>query len=346
MTGVPRYRVVVGTGGIGAGIAFALHGDHTLGREESRAATLLDARDYCKLHIVVHHLRRFHPPEVQIMPIGRIGDDDAGRRLAAEMTAAGLDLRHVATDPDAPTLFAVAFSYPNGDGGNLTALGSASDQVTPDDIRAVEPSLIPFRDAGIAIALPEVPLPARVELLTMATELGFLRVGTFVSGEAAAAVDAGLLERTDLLVLNRDEAAALTGEPRTVDHHTALRTVERLDTLRKGHSTTHAAVVTAGSHGSWSWDGARLEHAPALVRPVRSTAGAGDAHLAGIVTGLTSGLDVHAANRFGALVSGLKVTSAHTINPDITAGLVLDEAEREGLALPQALLASLRSSDG
>ena len=53
-----RYRALIGTGGIGSGMFFALDGNHTLGREESRSGHFLDRRDYCKLHIVSHYVRR------------------------------------------------------------------------------------------------------------------------------------------------------------------------------------------------------------------------------------------------------------------------------------------------
>jgi len=49
------YRRIVGVGGIGTGLFFALEGAHDLGRDESRPARLLDVRDYCKLHIVAHY---------------------------------------------------------------------------------------------------------------------------------------------------------------------------------------------------------------------------------------------------------------------------------------------------
>ena len=49
------YRRLVGVGGIGSGIFFALEGDHDLGRNESRPGRLLDVRDYGKLHIVAHY---------------------------------------------------------------------------------------------------------------------------------------------------------------------------------------------------------------------------------------------------------------------------------------------------
>jgi sugar/nucleoside kinase (ribokinase family) len=65
---------------------------------------------------------------------------------------------------------------------------------------------------------------------------------------------------------------------------------------------------------------------------VASTAGAGDAHLAAVVVGLVRGLDLAAANAYAAVVSGLAVTSRHTINAGINAASVAEAAERHGRA--------------
>ena len=48
------FNQLIGVGGLGTGIFFELEGDHTLGRNESRPGRLLDVKDYCKLHIVIH----------------------------------------------------------------------------------------------------------------------------------------------------------------------------------------------------------------------------------------------------------------------------------------------------
>jgi ribokinase len=62
------YDIVVGTGGIGTGIFMALRGEHSLGREESRPAELLDRRDYCKLHIFSHYVQRLLGTEFPVVP--------------------------------------------------------------------------------------------------------------------------------------------------------------------------------------------------------------------------------------------------------------------------------------
>ena len=323
-------RVVVGTGGIGSGMAVSLLGDRDLGREESRPVRRIDARDYCKLHIVFHYLQRLVRESTLVLPIGRVGDDDIGRVVVAEMERAGLPLRHVTTTPGEATLYSVAFFYPNGDGGNLTTADSASSMVDPADIRAVEPELRRIGGPGIAVALPEVPVAARVELLRMATELGYLRVASMVPGEIDDSDIDVLLGLVDLLVVNAAEAAALGGGNPTDDGATLIR--RTLDALRRRVGRTCSLVVTGGSRGSWVWDGTAVFHTPPIPRPVRSTAGAGDAHLAGIVTGLATGQALAAANEFASLVSSVKVGSVHTIHPDLDWALLEQAAHAAGLS--------------
>ncbi len=331
-----RYDIVVGTGGIGSGIFLALEGNRTLGREESRPADLLDQRDYCKLHIVSHYVRRLLGPDVPVVPIGKVGSDEPGRAVVEEMRATGLDLELVTTSPR-PTLFAVCFLYPDGDGGNLSTSRSASADVGPDDVRQAARLFAAHPGRGVALALPEVPLAARMTLLQLATEHGWLRVAGVVPDELEEVRDSGLLGHLDLLALNVEEAATLGGVSASEAPEGVVEAA--LAALAKWRSST-SVVVTAGSRGSWSWDGRTLAHAPSvdLGGQVVSTAGAGDAHLAGIVVGLIAGLDLASANGFAALVSALKVTSPHTINPSIDAHSVVETAARRGLPLPESLV--------
>lgn len=331
-----RYDLVVATGGIGSGMFLALEGNRTLGREESRPAHLLDQRDYCKLHIVSHYLRRLLGPDVPVVPIGKVGEDAPGRDAVEEMRAVGLDTALVTTSAR-PTLFAVCFLYPDGDGGNLSTSESASADVGPPDVRQSAGMFASHPGRGVAIALPEVPLPARAALLQLATEHGWLRVASVVPDELDAVRDSGLLAHVDVLALNLAEAATLGGVPDTA--HPSRAVAAALSTLA-GLGSPAQVIVTAGGRGSWSWDGRELVHAPA-VDPggeVVNTAGAGDAHLAGVVVGLVAGLDLAAANRFAALVSALKVRSPHTINPGIDASTVVEAAARRGISLPWQLL--------
>ena len=99
-----RFDALIGTGGIGTGHFFALSGNQTLGREESRSGRFLENRDYAKLHIIAHYMQTLMGPSFKTYPIGALGVDDASRYLCEEMNAAGLDLSNVVKFDDAPTM--------------------------------------------------------------------------------------------------------------------------------------------------------------------------------------------------------------------------------------------------
>lgn len=310
-----RYQAMIGVGGIGSGMFFALNGNQTLGREESRSGRFLDRRDYCKLHIIAHYVQVLLGSQFVAIPIGRVGADQVGRQLLAEMAETGMDMRYVRVSPDDPTLFSFCFIYPDGSGGNLTTDDSACARLTADDVAEAEPEFARFRARGIALAAPEVPLAARRQLLELGSRYGLLRVASFAAQELPAALESGMLHQVDLLALNLSEAAALAGVSAESDDpgRLAAAAADRVCRLSPGLRL----AVTAGRDGSWVWDGQELSYLPAMPVQAVSTAGAGDAYLAGLLVGLTGQLSLTQAQQLATLVAGLSVTSPHTIHKEI-----------------------------
>ncbi len=92
-----RFDALIGVGGIGSGVFFALNGNQTLGREESRGGQYLDRRDYCKLHIIAHYVQVLLGESFHTYPIGKVGDDADGKRLTEEIAEAGMNTRYLET---------------------------------------------------------------------------------------------------------------------------------------------------------------------------------------------------------------------------------------------------------
>lgn len=310
-----RYQAMLGVGGIGTGVFFALNGEHALGREESRSGHFIDRRDYCKLHIITHYVQTLLGEGFLTLPIGRVGEDEAGERLLQEMGVAGMDLRHVRSIPGSQTLYSFCFIYSDGSGGNLTTDNSACDQLEPEDVARAEVDFSRFKSRGIALAAPEVPMAARRKLLELGTQYHFLRVAAFNSAEILPALETEMLTITDLLALNRDEAAAVAGIDPDNEAPRAIvdAALDRLVTINPALQVT----ITAGKDGSWCWDGKNIHPLPAFPTRAISTAGAGDAFLAGVIAGLVADLPLPQAQELGAVVAALSVTSPHTINPEI-----------------------------
>ncbi|UCE07689.1 MAG: carbohydrate kinase family protein, partial [bacterium] len=203
------YKCMIGVGGIGSGKFFLLEGNHTLGREESRSGRFLDTRDYCKLHIISHYVKTLLGHNFDVIPVGKIGDDEVGKSLLKEMSETGMNLNYLKHAKDSPTLFSFCFVYPDGSGGNMTTNDSACAKVDAAFVEEAEPEFIRSAGRGIALAAPEVPMEAREKLLELGTEYNFFRVASFTSEEMISVLQSGILRKTDLLAINIDEAAAI-----------------------------------------------------------------------------------------------------------------------------------------
>jgi ribokinase len=313
-----KFQSLIGVGGVGTGQFFQLNGSHTLGREESRSGHFLERRDYCKLHIITHYVKTLLGPSFSAIPVSRVGADEAGRRLRREMEITGLDLRFLAEDPGRPTLFSFCFLYPDGSGGNLTSDNSATDAVEVRDLDALEPEFARFAGRGIALAAPEAPPAVRAALLDLGVRHQFFCALSLTATEVNYPWAADMLRKGDLVALNIDEAARLAqvdvADP--VPERVVAAAIAALGALNPRLKVS----ITAGARGSWSWDGAALQYIPAFNVPVANTAGAGDAHLAGILAGLAWGLSLGYAQEVGTLVAAQSVTSPHSIHPGIRPG--------------------------
>jgi ribokinase len=342
------YQALIGTGGIGSGIFFALDGDHTLGREESRSGRFLDQRDYCKLHIIAHYVKVLLGPDFETILISKVGGaangtpDDWGRRLLVEMASNGLDTHHVTICPDERTMFSVCFLYPDGSGGNLTASDSACTRMDGDDIDSVESEFARLAGRGVALAAPEVPLVARRRLLELGRQYRFLTAASFTSAEMLPAAEMGLLALTDLIGINLDEAAALLG--RSTEGIPPLDIVRpAIHSLREVNPAMKIAI-TAGKAGSWAWDGSSLIHNPTYPVVVASSAGAGDAFLAALIAGTIAGLSWPESQELASLIAALSVTSPHTIHPDLERNSLWTFANQQNISLSEPIAALLRPS--
>ena len=333
-----RYRKLIGVGGIGSGLFFALEGNHDLGRNESRAASLIDMRDYCKLHIVIHYLAVLLEREFHIVPVAHVGNDSTGLRLIEEMNAVAIDTSHVLISNECPTLLSVCYQYPDGSGGNITASNSAATLLTSQDIDQTESLLEEYSGQCIALALPEVALDLRHHLLKLATRYNALRVTAFTSAEMLEARRTGILEHVDLLFLNQDEAATMIDD--VFDPSDPDRFLNRCAETLRAIQPDIQIVVTAGAHGAYGILNEEWIHSPACKVNFASTAGAGDALIAGTLAGLISGSPlvqqpsdpncIQSALDFGVLLGSYSTTSPHTIHPDTDLNALLSFARDAG----------------
>jgi len=242
----------------------------------------------------------------------------------------------------------VCIQYPDGSGANLTARDSAAESLTAADVDRCRPLLEHDGARVVALAVPEVPLPVRDHLLALATGHAALRVGSFTPAEIGPARAAGMFSRVDLVALNEDEAAVLAGEP--FDHLRPHTFLQSCAAALRAYQPCLRIVVTAGKRGAYASDGDAWIHRPAPAVQVASTAGAGDALLAGIIAAMAAGLpfvppaahvqgwEITSALDFGVLLAAYSVTSPHTIHPGADLPSLLSFAKGLGAGIPASIV--------
>ena len=204
--------------------------------------------------------------------VGRVGEDPAGDRQLAALTAAGVDVVGVRRTRGAPTGSAT-IAVEQATGENLiVVVPGANAELAPADV-----GIDVVRRADVVLLQLEVP-PAAVEAAARAA------TGTVVLTPAPPRpLPAALLERVNVLVPNEHELLHLTGA--APGERTAGALVEVARSL--GPSVV---VVTLGARGALvvPATGPALLQPPPPVAPVDTT-GAGDCFCGALAQALASG---------------------------------------------------------
>lgn len=232
---------------------------------------------------------------VRVSLASLLGDDEAGRAVLAHTAAVGVDVGGCAVLPGARTAEYVAVLQPGGE--LLLALADMAifDALTPELLAGRPSAELVFADCN----LPQ-------ETLNTLIRAGGRLALDAVSVPKCARLPPDL-RGVDLLFLNRDQGAALTGTGEPAEVARALR--------RRG---AKGVVLTLGAGGALVAAGETLCHLPAPAVRVVDVTGAGDALIAGTLYGLLRGEALVGAVRLGMNAARLALESVHSVAPDLS----------------------------
>ncbi|MFN6925812.1 MAG: PfkB family carbohydrate kinase [Tabrizicola sp.] len=220
---------------------------------------------------------------------GAVGSDDVAILLREALDAAGVRRSAVQTHPGASGM-SVAISLPDGSYAAVIVSG-ANLLFRPEAVQ------LP-KGCALLLLQNEIPEAANLVLAARAREEG---LRTILNAAPARSVSRELLALTDLLVVNRGEAADLLARPEAgLDAEGAAR-----DLAAGGPG---AVIVTLGAEGLVVAEGGRLHQQPARRVPVVSTHGAGDAFIGGLAAEWARGAPLHEAAAFGQAAAALHVS--------------------------------------
>ncbi len=231
--------------------------------------------------------------------VGRVGDDPLGRESVAGLTGCGVT-PYVSTDPERTTGTCVVLVEPGGERSMLPDSG-ANTTLTPEDLprRAFRPGAH-LHLSGYTL-LNEGCREAGLAALAMARETG-MTVSVDPSSAAplqtvGAARFLAWTRGVDLLLANRDEAAALAG---TADPHEAAQLL----------GDTYGEVVVKLGAGGALWHRGFIGASAPAERTVEvvDTTGAGDAFAAGFLASWLLHPEPETALAAGNRLAGRAVT--------------------------------------
>jgi ribokinase len=224
--------------------------------------------------------------------IGRIGDDDFGRKLGSNLLSSAVDVSGVSIDRTLGSGMSVAILQDNGDYGAVIVSGS-NTAIDPLDLQGQWQAL---GGAKVLVLQNEIPHAVNVAAAEAAHAQGALVV---LNAAPARVMSDDLIDLVDVLVVNRVEAEAMAGM--VVQDRVSARIV-----MPALGSDSRSVVITLGGQGLVvAAKGEAVTELPAIPVHVTSTHGAGDCFVGVLAAELAKGTSLvsacHLANAQAAL---------------------------------------------
>jgi ribokinase len=233
----------------------------------------------------------------QVAMLGRVGSDDHGRQMLANLEAVGCNVTGVATvdGSSGVAMIQVAESGQNC----IVVVPGANHRYLPGDLLRDDARLAEARYVMLQL---ETPIETVLEAAARAKYHGAEVI--LDPAPALANLPPELFKHIDVLTPNESEAALLLGRTAadlTTDEATAI--ARRLQSL--GPPTV---IIKMGSQGCLLADGERVSQIPAPRVTVVDTTAAGDIFNAALTVALSEGATMADACAFAVRAAGVSVT--------------------------------------
>jgi 2-dehydro-3-deoxygluconokinase len=242
--------------------------------------------------------------------VGRVGDDEFGELVLRTLRAEGVDLSHARVDPDGRPTGLMAREHRVGSliRVNYHRTGSAGSALEPGDV-------LPALDDGPRVLHLTGITPALSPSAAQAVQAAARRahdVGVTVSFDVnyrsrlwparrAREILLPLAELADVLIASSDELHLVSPDP-ALDEAGATAAI-----LSRG---TREVVLTRGADGASATTADGTAAVSARPVPVVDVVGAGDAFVAGYLSGLLDGLPVEHRLHRAAVTAAFGVATA------------------------------------
>lgn len=240
----------------------------------------------------------------EVTMLGKVGQDDFGRKLLRVAEESGVDVSRVLTDPTESTGVAMIQLEVREDGtqNRITVCPGANYTIIPGELQWLQDEIAAY---DMLIVQFELPMNVVEAVASWAHEAG---VPVMVNPAPAAPVSDTLLACATYLSPNEHEAALLANHPIRVEPEV------NYDDIRAVAEAFHARgvenlIITLGGNGSVIASRGVIHHTPCVRMPrVADPTAAGDSFVAAFCTALTAGLGQDQALAFASHTAAITVS--------------------------------------
>jgi sugar/nucleoside kinase (ribokinase family) len=232
----------------------------------------------------------------EVSVAGKVGTDMFGDFVVSELTRRGIGIEQIRRTAELPTSRTIVFNVEREDRRYLHCIGANADLRLEDIDRSIlDNSEVLY--LGGYLALPSLMAQDAATLFREAKDRGVTTVlDVVMPAEKSFGIDdiAPVLRYTDFFLPNEDEAGRLTGAR---DAQVQAKCLGEIN-------PECAIVITRGPLGSIASRRNRTIVTPPFPMDAVDESGAGDAFVAGLITGLFEGWDLERALLFASAIGG------------------------------------------
>ncbi len=230
--------------------------------------------------------------------IGCVGQDGFGEELRASVARDGIDIQYVYVDEKTAT--GVALITVDDLGQNTIVVASGANlALTPERLLASKQA---FATADVLVAQLESPLETVSEALSLAAEN---RLKVVLNPAPARPLSAEFLSKVDYFIPNEREAMQVVG----------AETLEAAINQLLGMGVRNL-IITLGEKGVLVVTADGRKQIPSYPVKAVDTVAAGDAFVGAFATGISEGLNIDDAVKFGNAAAAISVTR-HGAQPSL-----------------------------
>jgi sugar/nucleoside kinase (ribokinase family) len=231
---------------------------------------------------------------LQVTLVGKVGDDDHGRRVLSQLAADGVDVSAMLVDPSVPTGVTVVLST-GTERAYATYLGTTASlcaEEVPGWLLAGADHLHVgsfYLQPALRPGLKGLFRAARAAGLTTSLDPGWDPLDEWLPDIL------DVLDQVDVFIPNLVEALAIS------------RAATPLEAMSRLGKHARRVVVKTGAQGCLVWQQGRSMTVPGFVVPVKDVTSAGDVFNAGFLYGFLCGWDAGEAARFANACGAMAV---------------------------------------